>query len=100
MCKVQMLRALVKQRLNAAVEEIFVLFERTIAEYEEELSRAKVEHERHRKLLDAVFQPQIRLHRAVTGGGSLLLTGPWEVGELKVLQRPLVEDRGSALPQD
>ncbi|XP_042372564.1 zinc finger protein 135-like, partial [Plectropomus leopardus] len=41
MCKVQMLRALVKQRLTAAAEEIFGLFERTIAEYEEELSRSK-----------------------------------------------------------
>ncbi|KAI3358992.1 hypothetical protein L3Q82_015374 [Scortum barcoo] len=59
-----MLRALVKQRLTAAAEEIFVLFERTIAEYEEELSRSKEENERQRKLLDAVFKPEVRLHRA------------------------------------
>ncbi|XP_051246704.1 oocyte zinc finger protein XlCOF8.4-like isoform X2 [Dicentrarchus labrax] len=65
MCKVQMLRALVKQRLTAAAEEIFGLFERTIAEYEEELCRSKEENERQRKLLDAVFNPQLRLHRAV-----------------------------------
>ena len=71
MCKVQMLRALVKQRLTAAAEEIFGLFERTIAEYEEELSRSKEENERQRKLLDAVFNPQLRLHRA--GWFSLLL---------------------------
>ncbi|XP_029284283.1 zinc finger protein 3 homolog [Cottoperca gobio] len=64
MCKVQMLRALVKQRLTAAAEEIFVLFERTIAEYEEELCRSKEENERQRKLLDAVLKPQLRLHRA------------------------------------
>uniref|UniRef100_A0A8P4K9R2 C2H2-type domain-containing protein n=1 Tax=Dicentrarchus labrax TaxID=13489 RepID=A0A8P4K9R2_DICLA len=64
MCKVQMLRALVKQRLTAAAEEIFGLFERTIAEYEEELCRSKEENERQRKLLDAVFNPQLRLHRA------------------------------------
>nr|XP_033465400.1 zinc finger protein 771-like [Epinephelus lanceolatus] len=64
MSKVQMLRALVKQRLTAAVEEIFGLFERTIAEYEEELCRSKEENERQRKLLDAVFNPQLRLHRA------------------------------------
>ncbi|KAM3858868.1 zinc finger X-chromosomal protein-like [Diretmus argenteus] len=31
---IQMLRALVNQRLTAAVEEIFGLFETTIAEYE------------------------------------------------------------------
>ncbi|XP_049424914.1 uncharacterized protein LOC125884150 isoform X1 [Epinephelus fuscoguttatus] len=64
MSKVQMLRALVKQRLTAAAEEIFGLVERTIAEYEEELCRSKEENERQRKLLDAVFNPQLRLHRA------------------------------------
>ncbi|XP_049424947.1 uncharacterized protein LOC125884164 isoform X1 [Epinephelus fuscoguttatus] len=64
MYKVQMLRALVKQRLTAAAEEIFGLVERTIAEYEEELCRSKEENERQRKLLDAVLNPQLRLHRA------------------------------------
>uniref|UniRef100_A0A8C2X5X1 C2H2-type domain-containing protein n=1 Tax=Cyclopterus lumpus TaxID=8103 RepID=A0A8C2X5X1_CYCLU len=64
MCKVQMLRALVKQRLTAAAQEIFGLFERTIAEYEEELCASKEENERQRELLDAVFNPQLRLHRA------------------------------------
>ena len=39
MSKVQTLRVFVKQRLTAAAEEIFELFERTIAEYEEELCR-------------------------------------------------------------
>uniref|UniRef100_UPI0037E92C4C zinc finger protein OZF-like n=1 Tax=Semicossyphus pulcher TaxID=241346 RepID=UPI0037E92C4C len=61
MSKVQMLRACVSQRLTAAAEEIFELFERTIAEYEEELCRAK---EKQRKILDAVFNPEVRLHRA------------------------------------
>ncbi|XP_034065744.1 zinc finger protein 189-like [Gymnodraco acuticeps] len=56
------LLSLVKQRLTAAAEDIFVLFERTISEYEEELSRSKQENERHRNLLDTVLQPQI--HRA------------------------------------
>ncbi|KAM8766113.1 uncharacterized protein AB9X84_005107 [Acanthopagrus schlegelii] len=55
MSKVQTLRVVVKQRLTAAAEEIFELFERTIAEYEEELCR-------QRKLLDAVLQPQVQLH--------------------------------------
>ncbi|XP_034065741.1 zinc finger and SCAN domain-containing protein 12-like isoform X2 [Gymnodraco acuticeps] len=58
------LLSLVKQRLTAAAEDIFVLFERTIADYEEELSRSKQENERHRKLLDAVLQPQLQIHRA------------------------------------
>nr|XP_057931691.1 zinc finger protein 664-like [Doryrhamphus excisus] len=64
MCKVQMLRALVNQRLTAAVEEIFVVFEKTIAEYEEELSRTKGENERQRQLLDAFFKKQgVLFHR-------------------------------------
>nr|XP_061819583.1 zinc finger and SCAN domain-containing protein 2-like [Nerophis lumbriciformis] len=58
-----MLRVLVKQRLTAAVEEIFVVLERTIAEYEEELSRTKEENERQRQLLDALFQPDVVLRR-------------------------------------
>ncbi|XP_031730199.1 uncharacterized protein LOC116398222 isoform X1 [Anarrhichthys ocellatus] len=64
MSKVQMLRSLVNQRLTAAAEEIFGLFEGTIAEYEEEVSALKEENERQQKLLDAVFNPQLRLHRA------------------------------------
>ncbi|KAF1382089.1 hypothetical protein PFLUV_G00160820 [Perca fluviatilis] len=65
MSKVRMLRAMVKQRLTAAAEEIFGLFEATIAEYEEELCRSKEENERQRERMDAVFIPQLRLHRAV-----------------------------------
>ncbi|XP_054646732.1 zinc finger protein 572-like isoform X2 [Dunckerocampus dactyliophorus] len=64
MFKVRMLRALLEQRLNAAVEEIFGLFERTIAEYEEALSRTKVENERQRQLLDNAFKPHAQLRIA------------------------------------
>ncbi|XP_061681789.1 zinc finger protein 2-like isoform X2 [Syngnathoides biaculeatus] len=64
MCKVRVLRTLVKQRLDVAVEEIFELFERTIAEYEEELSRSQEEKERQRQLLDALLNPHVRLQRA------------------------------------
>ncbi|XP_045914811.1 zinc finger protein 260-like isoform X3 [Micropterus dolomieu] len=39
--KVQTLRAFVNQRLCAAAEEIFGLFERTISEYEEEIDRQR-----------------------------------------------------------
>ncbi|XP_071058559.1 zinc finger and SCAN domain-containing protein 22-like [Pseudochaenichthys georgianus] len=62
MSKVQMLLSSKKQRLTA--EEIFALFEKTIAELEEELSRSKEENKRLQKLLDAVLQPQLRIHRA------------------------------------
>ncbi|XP_055083989.1 zinc finger protein 32-like [Periophthalmus magnuspinnatus] len=55
MSKGQTLRALVNERLTAAAEEIFALFERTIAEYEEELCRSKEENQRKQELLDSVL---------------------------------------------
>ncbi|XP_078112516.1 uncharacterized protein LOC144521782 [Sander vitreus] len=64
MYKVQMLRAFVNQRLTAAAEEIFGLFERTIAEYEEKLEFSSTENHRQQKLLDAVLNHEVRLHRA------------------------------------
>ncbi|KAM8845038.1 uncharacterized protein AB9W97_000364 isoform 1-T1 [Spinachia spinachia] len=66
MSKGQMLRCLVKQRLTEAAEEIFGLFERTIAEYEEEASRLKEDNERLKKRLHAVFNPEVRIQRAAT----------------------------------
>jgi len=64
MSKVQILRRLLLQRLAAAAEEVCGLFEGTIAEYEERLSRSQEENERHRKLLDAVFNPEVWIQRA------------------------------------
>ncbi|XP_034017322.1 zinc finger protein OZF-like [Thalassophryne amazonica] len=61
MSKGELLRALVKQRLAAAAEEIFVLFEGTMAAYEQELCRSKEENLRQRHLLDAVLNPHVRL---------------------------------------
>ncbi|XP_061620880.1 zinc finger and SCAN domain-containing protein 2-like isoform X2 [Phyllopteryx taeniolatus] len=62
MCKVEMLRALLNARLGAAVEEVVGVFQRTIAEYEEELGRTKEENERQRRQLAAVSLPQVDLH--------------------------------------
>ncbi|XP_019740141.1 zinc finger and SCAN domain-containing protein 2-like [Hippocampus comes] len=67
MCKVEMLKALLNQRLSAAVDEIFGVFARTIAEYEEELCRTKEENVRQRQMLDAVFRPQAELLAADVG---------------------------------
>ncbi|TNN38812.1 hypothetical protein EYF80_051019 [Liparis tanakae] len=61
-----MLRRLVNQRLTAAAQEICGLLEGTMSEYEEELCSLKEENERHRRLLDAVFNPEVRLQRADT----------------------------------
>ncbi|XP_075945821.1 uncharacterized protein LOC142947839 [Anarhichas minor] len=64
MSKVQMLKAFVNQRLTAAAEEIFHVFERTIAEYEDTLEFTSRENHRQRKLLEAAYNPEVRLHRA------------------------------------
>lgn len=72
MSKVGNLKLLVKQRLTASADEIFELFERTIAEYEEELCRSGKDDERLRNRLDAVLKPDVRLHR--TGSFTSPLT--------------------------
>ena len=64
MSKVQMLKLFINERLTAAVEEIFVKFLTTIADYEKELSRSREENERQRKLLEALFNSRRQLHRA------------------------------------
>ncbi|XP_030267043.1 uncharacterized protein LOC115578288 [Sparus aurata] len=90
MSEVQTLSLLVKQRLTAAAEEIFELFEGTIAEYEEELCRSQEEKERQRKLLDAVLQPQVKLHRT-------------DIQQLSVSEEedpPEQQERSSSLDQE
>ncbi|XP_077389620.1 uncharacterized protein LOC144026642 isoform X2 [Festucalex cinctus] len=71
MCKVTKLRDLVKRKLDVAVEEIFELFEKTIAEYEEEVRRSKEASEQwHREQLDAVSKPRVRLRRGGRHAGK------------------------------
>uniref|UniRef100_A0A8C2ZGN6 C2H2-type domain-containing protein n=1 Tax=Cyclopterus lumpus TaxID=8103 RepID=A0A8C2ZGN6_CYCLU len=59
----EMLRLLVKQRLHAASEQTLGLIDRFAADYEEEVSRLR-ETERRHKLLEAVFNPRVQLHRS------------------------------------
>ena len=68
MSKIQMLQLLITQRLSAAAEEIFGVFGRTIAEYEEEISRSKLEIDRQRRLLDLSRKPRVSLQ--LSGGGE------------------------------
>ncbi|XP_053301423.1 zinc finger and SCAN domain-containing protein 2 isoform X4 [Pleuronectes platessa] len=56
MSSVQYLRAFISERLTAAAEEIFTVFEKTIIQYEEEVDR-------QRRLLETVLKPEIKLHR-------------------------------------
>ncbi|KAK6325447.1 hypothetical protein J4Q44_G00047890 [Coregonus suidteri] len=64
MSKLQLLNVFVTERLSAAAVEIFGAVEKTIAEYQEEISRSAEENERLRRLLDLVSKPEIKLHRA------------------------------------
>ncbi|XP_047447409.1 RNA-binding protein 25-like isoform X2 [Mugil cephalus] len=55
MSLVQVLRQRFNERLTAVAEEIFTVFEKTIVEYEEEISR-------QRKLLHMVLKPDVNTH--------------------------------------
>lgn len=57
MSKVEIIKDFVNQRLTAAAEEICELFESILEEYEEQACRQQ-------KLLDAVFNPEVRLYGA------------------------------------
>ncbi|XP_061886301.1 uncharacterized protein LOC133636347 isoform X2 [Entelurus aequoreus] len=69
---------LMEQRLNVTVEEIFGVLERTIAEYEEELSRTKEENKGLEELLDAVFKPQLTSSRCQRGVMKRSGTPVWD----------------------
>ncbi|CDQ83554.1 uncharacterized protein LOC110489154 [Oncorhynchus mykiss] len=64
MSKLQLLNVYVTERLTAAVAEISVAVDRTVVELYEEISRSKEENNRLRRLLDLVFNPEIKLYRA------------------------------------
>ncbi|XP_041703534.1 zinc finger and SCAN domain-containing protein 12 [Coregonus clupeaformis] len=63
MSKLQLLNAYVTERLTAAATEISVAIETTVVELHEEISRSTEENDRLRRLLDLVFNRQIKLHR-------------------------------------
>ncbi|XP_055733192.1 zinc finger protein 83-like isoform X1 [Salvelinus fontinalis] len=64
MSKLQLLNVFLTKRLTAAAVEIYVEVEKTITDYENEISSSKEEIKRLRRLLDLVFNPEIKLHRA------------------------------------
>ncbi|XP_045573857.1 histone-lysine N-methyltransferase 2B isoform X1 [Salmo salar] len=64
MSKLQLLNVYVSERPTVAVSEISVAKETTIAELHKEIYRLKEENNRLRRLLDLVFKPEIKLHRA------------------------------------
>ncbi|XP_060950161.1 zinc finger and SCAN domain-containing protein 2-like [Limanda limanda] len=63
--RVPELRAMLTERLMAAEEQILSVLEETLLESEERVERSEREICRQRRLLDAVMQPEVRLHRTV-----------------------------------
>ena len=55
MSSAEYLRRFVNERLTAAAEEIFRVFEKTIVQYEGEINR-------QRGLLEVVWKPETQLH--------------------------------------
>ncbi|XP_034537395.1 zinc finger protein 557-like isoform X1 [Notolabrus celidotus] len=51
-------------RLTAAAVDIYGFVEKTIIDYQDEVYRTKLENQRLQRLLDLVYKPEIRLHRA------------------------------------
>ncbi|XP_053276617.1 uncharacterized protein LOC128438187 isoform X1 [Pleuronectes platessa] len=63
--QVPALRAMLTKRLTVAGEAILAGLEETLADYADRVEQSEREICRQRKLLDAVMQPVVRLHRAV-----------------------------------
>ncbi|XP_068170706.1 zinc finger protein ZFP2-like [Antennarius striatus] len=52
------------ERLTAAAVDIYGFVEKAVLDYQEEVYRTRLENQRLQRLLDMVYQPQIRLRRA------------------------------------
>ncbi|XP_029284658.1 uncharacterized protein LOC115006511 [Cottoperca gobio] len=88
MSSVECFREFVNQRLNAAAEEIFGVFQEAVVEYEAEIHR-------QRRLLDVVWKPEIKLHR-------IELPQQHVCKEEEVLsdQQLCIQERNSSLDQE
>ncbi|XP_069562679.1 uncharacterized protein [Brachyistius frenatus] len=87
MSSVQYLREFFNERLTAAAEEIFRVFENNIFELEEEISR-------QRKLLDIVWKPEVKLHKI-----ELLQQHVCKEKEVPTDQQLFNQQRNSSLDQ-
>nr|XP_061786102.1 zinc finger protein 771-like isoform X1 [Nerophis lumbriciformis] len=71
-----MLKELMKERLMSVADEIYALFERTMALYEDELSRTRDDKERYRQRLEAASKTHI-VQQFEGGLGSSPLSPPF-----------------------
>ncbi|XP_038580166.1 zinc finger and BTB domain-containing protein 49-like isoform X2 [Micropterus salmoides] len=59
MSQIEELKVFVSERLNATASEIVGAIEKTITDYEEQVSRLKEENDRHRSLLDIILKAKL-----------------------------------------
>ncbi|KAF0038823.1 hypothetical protein F2P81_009307 [Scophthalmus maximus] len=78
----------VSKRLTAAAEQIFIFFEKTVVEYQEEIGR-------QRRLLDIILKPEIKLHRT-----ELPQQHVCKEEEVLSEQQPCDQERNSSLDQE
>ncbi|XP_042277116.1 myb-like protein V [Thunnus maccoyii] len=88
MSSVECLRELMNERLTAAAEEIFRVFQKTIVEYEKEIDRQS-------RLLDIVWKPEIKLQRI-----ELLQQHVCKEEEVLADQQLCNQERNSSLDQE
>ena len=63
MSKCDLFREFIRERLTTAALEIFGAFEKTFAEFQEEIYNSKEESARLKRLLDIVTPPEIKIQR-------------------------------------
>ncbi|XP_059192786.1 zinc finger protein OZF-like [Centropristis striata] len=92
MSSVHVFRGFVNERLAAAAEEIFGVFEKTIVEYEKEIDR-------QRRVLDIVWKPEIKLHR-IELPQQRVCEEEEEEEEVPADQQLCIQERNSSLDQE
>lgn len=60
----QSFNAFLTERLTAAAVDIYGFVEQTVVQYQEEVHQTRLENQRLQRLLDLVYKPEIKLHRA------------------------------------
>ncbi|XP_062250587.1 zinc finger protein 333-like [Platichthys flesus] len=58
------LNVFLTERLSSVALDIYGFMEKSLTDYQEEVNRTKQENQRLQRLLDLVYKPEIRLHRA------------------------------------
>ncbi|XP_053285661.1 zinc finger protein 69 homolog B [Pleuronectes platessa] len=58
------LNVFLTERLSSVALDIYGFMEKTLTDYQEEVNRTKQENQRLQRLLDLIYKPEIRLHRA------------------------------------